>query len=90
MILIRYWERSGHIGQSQEEPRELNIQYIIYLLLTRVQYVSCISPPSKVDTMALDDAGPGPTLLKGLTSISYLVKGVRPVMMACLEFTSLH
>ena len=30
-------------------------------------------PPSSVDTMALAEAGPGPTLLKGLTRTSYLV-----------------
>ena len=30
-------------------------------------------PPSKVDTMALEEAGPGPILLKGLTRTSYLV-----------------
>ena len=30
-------------------------------------------PPSKVDTMAFEEAGPGPILLKGLTRTSYLV-----------------
>ena len=49
-----------------------------------------VLPPSRVDTMALDEAGPGPILLKGLTRTSYLVYGVRLGMMVCSMFSSLR
>ena len=48
-----------------------------------------ILPPSRVETMFLEEVGPGPILLNGLTMTSYFVNGVKFDIIVCWTSSSL-
>ena len=60
--------------QDRKAPDRSEVSgFLMTDLLIFVQNINIYLPPSSVETIVLEDAGPGPILLKGLTMTSYLV-----------------